>query len=139
MRGTGLTFWEEFVNLPLAAYTASISGPQFKSGDARGCLFVVYVKTAGTSTLQFRCSAVNSIEAQGFVPTVNVSIPGAGVFLIVTHPTAEPQPPGEAGVTTDTAAVLQVVRMPPPAIWRASMVKGDASSWTFGVRARMLR
>jgi hypothetical protein len=137
--GGGGAFYDEFENLPLAAYTASISGTQFRQEQAKGTMFIIYVKVAGASTLQFRCSAVNPIEAQGWVPTVNVSIPGVGVFVVICHPFVDRQPAGEVAATVNTSVVLQCVRMPAPWIWRGSLVKGDASSWTFGMRARRLR
>ena len=133
----GGAFFEEFIHLPLAVRTANITAAAFKSGRARGCLFTIYVKTAGTSTFQFRVSATNPIENQGWVPTVNVSMTTAGVYVVIVHPRADLQPPGEAADTT-APAVLQCCRIPVPAICRGSIIKGDASEWEFGITARRL-
>lgn len=131
-------FYEEFESLSLAARTASITATRFNSGPARGAIFTIYIKTAGTSTFNFRTSAINNIEDQGWVPTANVAMTLAGVYVVVVHPQVCMQPAGESADTT-AAAVIQTVSIPAPAIWRPSIVKGDASSWTFGISVRRLR
>lgn len=131
-------WYEEFVHLPLVSRTASISPGAFRTGPCRGVLFVVYVKTAGTSTLAFRTSAREIPEFAGWVPSVNVDVSNPGVYMIPMYPGATMQPPGEAADTTDTA-VVQVIGLPPPDQLRCSFVKGDSSAWVFGCSVRRLR
>lgn len=135
----GASWTEEFIHIPLASRTGAITGGHIRPGPTRGALFILHVKTAGTSTLTFRVSAVSPMENQGYVPTANVVVSTAGTYVIAIGPGVAAQPPGEGADTVNGTVVVQTVAIPLPGIFRAGIIKGDASAWEFGVAVRKIR
>lgn len=131
--------FEEQIILSLASRTAAINAANFPLGLARGVQWTLYVKTAGTSTLTFRVNSFTIMENLAQQISTNVVVTSAGIYVFSHHPDSRPQPPGEAGVTYNTNVVLQAMGLGSPGTVRASIAKGDASAWVFGVSARRVR
>lgn len=133
--------YEEKIAIPLQSYSgaSSVSSNIYRSDRARWGVFVLYVKTAGTSNLLYRISAISPVTGSSntYVPQVQVTVTTTGVYVIGWGPGLALQPPGEAADTT-AAAVARVVAIPLPDRWRFSIGKGDASAWEFGVSYRLV-
>ena len=136
MRGAA-SFYEDRPLMPLGARNVSTSSPIVRSGGAKGAFFIVHVKTAVTSNLLFRISALEIFEGNFYQITQNVTITAAGDYVIAVGPGVALQPAGEAADTTH-ANVVQAVGTSLPDQWRLSMNKGDASVWEYGVSVRLV-
>lgn len=138
MRGGG-AFFEERILIPLASYSgsSSILSDTVKSGAAKRAMMLLYVKTAGTSNLLFRLSAIPFTGSNSYTPGLTVTVTTTGVYVIAWGRGLALQPAGEAAVTTSTA-IARATSIPLPDRWRFSVGKGDVSAWEFGVSLRFV-
>jgi hypothetical protein len=138
MRRGRSSLYDETVALTLAERTANTNSNFYLLEGARGLLVVVHVAAVTTGTARLVVSGVEPFGGNAFginaaTPTFNA----AGQFVYVFTPGCAKRPSGESGDTSH-ANVVAHVGIPVPHRFFLTLVKSDASAWTYGVSMRRI-
>lgn len=137
MRRGGVSNFELQIALPLAARTATTNSNFYRMNGARGLQCVVHVKSVTTSTGRLAVSGVEPFGGNAFGINATSTFTATGDYVYVFHPGCAKQPVGESAATSH-GNIFQHVGLVVPELFLLSFVKGDASSWEFGVSFRRL-
>jgi hypothetical protein len=116
---------QEFTVLPSAARTATVSSATFTNPNARGMYLVLNVTVAsGTGGLQVKWTLLDPVSgAASSISAAPTAIIATGVSKYLLYP----------GAVSLNANMNQLVALNLPRTWRADVIAGDASSYTYSL------